>query len=91
MLVEAEANNPKFSFLRSNDLYRPYYDQKINDYIEEIVDEHNATTAPQPEAAQVLYEQKAQIHNAPKLSKPVTAPPPDQYSVHHPFVSLVDR
>jgi len=32
-IYENERNNPRFSFLQLNDPYRPYYDQKIEDYI----------------------------------------------------------
>jgi len=89
ILLEAEANNPKFGFLKHGDIYRPYYEKKISEYAAE----EGGDFARPPAAdsgSQVLFEQPAQIQAvAPR--RPVRQPPPDQYSVNHPYIAMPDR
>ena len=35
--MEKEANNTKFSFLKKDDPYRPYYDHKIAEFAKAIL------------------------------------------------------
>ena len=32
LVIKAETNNPKFSFLKASDPYRAYYDSKVTEY-----------------------------------------------------------
>ncbi len=85
MLLEAEGNNPKFNFLKPGDIYRPYYDKLLGDLADA------ALSSIQPEkASEVLFEQPAQVQPT-QPKRPVRQPPPDQYSVRHPYAAIVDR
>ena len=90
MLLEAEANNSKFGFLKRNDIYRPYYEQKIKEFSEEGIQSDTNIASSVNGTSQVLFEQPAQIQSMPPR-KPVRQPPPDQYSVPHPYISMADR
>jgi len=91
MLHEAEAHNPKFGFLKAGDVYRPYYLQKIEEYksgSSEAVPVQ-AQIQEQPNT-QVLAEQPAQVQNL-EPKRIVRQPPPEQYSVVHPYIPILDR
>ena len=34
LVIKAESNSSKFSFVNQNDPYRPYYSQKVQEYIQ---------------------------------------------------------
>ena len=97
MLIEAEAKNPKFGFLKPGDVYHPYYNKKIADFSSENDSSAPAETKPAAasngvaaSSAQVLFEQPAQIQPV-EPKRPVRQPAPDQYSVVHPYISLEER
>ena len=85
MLLNAEANNPKFSFLKPNDVYYPYYMKMIAEYTAEINGEDADINT-----SQVLFEQDAQIQPS-QPKRPIREPPPDQFYLTRPFMTTTER
>ena len=92
MLLEAEANNPKFSFLKAGNIHRSYYEQQIREAAAESNENVNINKPPvaRDDFSQIIFEQPAQIQSQPP-KRPVRQPPPDQYTVPHPYIPMADR
>lgn len=61
LVIKAEANNPKFSFLKHDDPYRGYYDHKVAEF--------NKSLDSQPQKP--IQEQSAPPINVPQIAKVV--------------------
>ncbi|CAD8102085.1 unnamed protein product [Paramecium primaurelia] len=74
LVMQKELSNPNFCFLRRDDPYRPYYENKITEFARGLV-------------APIQEEEDQKTKPAPKNEQPkkvVKAPPNDQYTVEQP-------
>lgn len=86
LVIRSEGHTPKFSFLKPDDPYRPYYDQKVIDYAKAIVREQqgleNGGTQPKPQDDPDVQAEEAR--------EPAFVPK-ERYSVDQPSsISLID-
>ena len=98
ILLDSEENNPKFSFLKEKDLYRPYYDQKLREYSKSKEKMMESSSVPMENQGMSMDEQDAvnmrmlHMQHTPNIlmKKELKPPPPDQFSVPAPPIPALD-
>jgi splicing factor 3A subunit 1 len=92
LVIKSEQNNPKFSFLKTHDPYRAYYDQKVIEFARGLIEpmkEEPKAVEPQPVALQIT--QKKDLIKQKDVKKEVKPPPADQYAIQVPqSLNIVD-
>eukprot|EP01017_Pseudomicrothorax_dubius_P004815 TRINITY_DN1106_c0_g1_i4.p1 TRINITY_DN1106_c0_g1~~TRINITY_DN1106_c0_g1_i4.p1 ORF type:complete len:617 (+),score=193.87 TRINITY_DN1106_c0_g1_i4:258-2108(+) len=95
VLMKEEASNPKFSFLKQGDPYRPYFDSKVVEYAKalaagrEIQREETPAPAPAPAPLPVASTQMTLVQSRDfkkEIKREVRPPPPNQFIIQHPKV-----
>jgi splicing factor 3A subunit 1 len=80
IVKSSEASNPKFSFLKTNDPYRAYYEQKVIDFAKGLVAPDKEEEKSRAEPVNVApIVQKKDIKK--EIRKEVKPPPADKFTV----------
>jgi len=80
IVAQSESNNPKFSFMKPNDPYRAYFEQKVIEFAKGLNQPEKEEPKPEPVAPQIT--QKKDIKK--EIRVEVRPPPADRFTVEPP-------
>lgn len=100
-IIEKEQDNPDFDFLKDEaHQYRPYYEAKLTEYakkngmhvlkVTRARDEQSETTQKIKKEPSKSKKTQEDIRREMNKKKNIRPPPPDQFSIVHPELPIID-